>query len=39
MRKAYQKPVLRSQGIQLGVFGDYGRDGGAVVDTFELHLD
>jgi hypothetical protein len=28
MKKTYSTPVLRSQQIRLGVFGDYGQDGG-----------
>jgi len=45
MRNIYHPPVLRSQQIELGVFGDYGQDGDVVpqpvrvVDRFEVHLD
>ncbi len=47
MRKTYPAPVLRSQRLALGVFGDYGQgadDSGVprpnrVVDQFEVHLD
>jgi hypothetical protein len=44
MRKSYQAPVLRSQRLELGVFGDYGQDGNDVppqpprVDGFEAHM-
>jgi hypothetical protein len=50
MRKIYSTPILRSQRIKLGVFGDYGQEGGGggtnidpvpikIIDTFELHLE
>jgi len=43
----YHAPVLRSQLLVLGVFGDYGQGGGGtddprpvrVVDRFELHME
>jgi hypothetical protein len=45
MRKSYHAPVLRSQRLELGVFGDYGQNGNDVppqpprVDGFELRLE
>jgi hypothetical protein len=51
MRKYYKVPVLRTQRLELGVFGDYGQDDGGdgsthvvpvpikIIDGFELHLE
>jgi len=48
MRRNYSTPVLRSQRLELGVFGDYGQGGGEgevtprptpAIDRFEIHLD
>jgi hypothetical protein len=47
MRKVYHRPVLRSQRLELGIFGDYGQGGGddigprpiRVIDRPELHMD
>lgn len=34
--KAYTKPQLKSQPIALGVFGDYGDDGGGDVPLLKI---
>lgn len=47
MRKVYHTPIVHTQQLTLGVFGDYGQGGNIetppqpnrVVDRFEMHMD
>jgi hypothetical protein len=46
MKRSYSTPILLSRRLELGVFGDYGQDGGNDVvpepdrfDGFELRLE
>jgi hypothetical protein len=46
MRKVYHTPIVHTQKLTLGVFGDYGQGGevnppqpNRVVDRFEMHMD
>ncbi len=47
MKKPYQKPVLKTNKIELGVFGDYGGGKGGEIDPspvdvirdLQLHME
>ena len=47
MKKSYSTPTLSTRRMQLGVFGDYGQDGGSdvipvpikVIDRPEIRLE
>lgn len=47
MKKNYSAPSLSTRRLQLGVFGDYGQDGGSgidpvpvkVIEHYEIHLE
>ncbi len=46
MKKTYRKPELKTRKIELGVFGEYGRNGGNinpspvnVIGDLDLHME
>lgn len=46
MKKTYSKPELKTRKIELGVFGDYGRDNGRidpspvdVISDLSMHME